>query len=230
MILGPWTGNVNDGKTVMSSGKSCTAITSRCRCINIRLLKDLCRGAIAFTATALTLATFLVTTLTLLACSASPQPETAKATVIGAQAAGDKANPMSLELLFRTSHCGTVDASQWISSEPAFARLYQSTRRAVISPSASQLPAVNFSRYGVLLLSMGQQRSGGYAIELAAKALQVENSVAVLRINWQEPRPGMMVTQALTRPCVFIKVPRGEFRTLRVLDQHDTLRAELTVN
>jgi hypothetical protein len=40
----------------------------------------------------------------------------------------------------------------------------------------------------------------------------------------------MMVIQVITHPCIFIKVPRGNYQTLRIVDQDNKVRAELAVN
>ena len=168
--------------------------------------------------------------LTVIACSANEQHSPNESTDQTPKPQSHNQASMPLEILHSTSQCGSVSENQWITSQEGFARLYQATRRTVISPTISQSPEVDFEKHGVLLLTMGQQRTGGYAIKLAGRELVMEGPVAVVRINWQEPRPGMMVTQALTNPCVFIKVPRGSYHTLRVVDQRNTVRAEFSVN
>jgi hypothetical protein len=137
---------------------------------------------------------------------------------------------MSLNVLHSSSQCGQVTDHQWINSQDDLDKAFRASRGAFMSPGASQSPTVDFDKYGVVLLTMGQQRTGGYAIKLTSDELAVEDSVATLRIQWQEPQPGMMVTQALTQPCVFIQVPRGSYQTLRAVDQNGKVRAELTAN
>ena len=98
----------------------------------------------------------------------------------------------------------------------------------IVSPSPQQTPIVDFTQNGVLLLSMGQQRTGGYAIRLIDEAMHVAGGSAEIKVRWQEPDPGMMVAQVITHPCVFIKVPRGEYRIVRAIDQNNKVRAEFT--
>lgn len=174
----------------------------------------------------------IITVMT--ACAASPDN--------GHNAASPKDPPMaldtnetmnqshSLEVVYSSTQCDQINENEWITSKAQLDKLLQATLGRMISPAPVPSPAVDFDHYGVLLLSMGQQRTGGYAIQLADNQLQMNDSVAIVRINWREPRPGMMVTQALTAPCLFIKVPRGEYHTLRAVDQRQTVRAELTVN
>ena len=137
---------------------------------------------------------------------------------------------MSLHVLHSSSQCGQISDHQWLNNQGDLDKTFRTSQGAFMSPGASQSPKVDFDKYGVALLTMGQQRTGGYAVKLADSKLVVEGSVATLHIQWQEPQPGMMVTQALTQPCVFIQVPRGSYQTLRVVDQHGNMRAELKVN
>ena len=135
---------------------------------------------------------------------------------------------IKLGILHQSSQCGPSLATQWISSQAQFEKLFKATQRMIVSPSPQQTPIVDFTQNGVLLLSMGQQRTGGYAIRLAREEMQIENESAVISVQWKEPDPGMMVAQVITYPCVFIKVPRGEYQIVRAVDQNNKVRVEFT--
>jgi hypothetical protein len=162
----------------------------------------------------------------LAACSANSQTGNASEP----QQAAESAMPLKIAVLHASSQCGPAATTQWIASQEQFAALFQAAQAQMISPAPPQPPAVDFSQYGVLLVSMGQQRSGGYAIKPAREELIITNGSAELAIHWQEPGPGMMVIQVITHPCIFIKVPRGNYQTLRIVDQDNKVRAELAVN
>ncbi|HEY5602571.1 MAG TPA: protease complex subunit PrcB family protein [Gammaproteobacteria bacterium] len=136
---------------------------------------------------------------------------------------------LTITVLHASSQCAPSVSTQWIASQAQFATLFQATQSHMISPAPPPAPAVDFSQFGVVLLSMGQQRSGGYAIKLAQEELSMHQDFAEIAVYWQEPQPGMMVTQAITHPCIFLRVPRGNYQRVRVVDQNNKLRAELTV-
>jgi len=136
-----------------------------------------------------------------------------------------------LETLHTSSQCGSSSVTtQWISSQQQLENLLQATQRMMISASPQQAPKVDFTQYGVLMVSMGQQRTGGYSIRLTREDLPINSGSAEVEVQWQEPESGMILTQAITHPCIFIKVPRGEYQLVRVVDQEKKLRAEISVN
>jgi hypothetical protein len=79
-------------------------------------------------------------------------------------------------------------------------------------------PAPDFEREAVLLVSMGQQRSAGYAVELARPVALVKDEVAGLQVNLRRPAPGAMTAQVLTSPCLVVKLPREGLAEVRVVD------------
>ena len=133
-----------------------------------------------------------------------------------------------MEILHQSSQCGPQLASQWISSQAQLEKLLSPMQRMKIPPPLQPAPTVDFAQYGVLFLSMGQQRTGGYAILLSDEQLRIESGKAQVNIRWQEPEPGMMVTQVITNPCMFIKVPRGKYQIVRAVDQDKKVRAEFS--
>ena len=97
--------------------------------------------------------------------------------------------------------------------------------------NAKGFPALKWdpAKEGVLRIRMGRRPTGGYALEPAAAIAQVVNKTALIRIKWREPKPGMMVTQAFTSPCLILKMPRQGLETIRVIDQQGKVRAEIPV-
>ena len=137
---------------------------------------------------------------------------------------------LTLQTLRSSSHCGPSLTSRWISSQQEFDKLLQATQPMLGSSSSQSTPAVDFSHYGVLLVSMGQQRTAGYSIRLIAEQeLQIASETAEVRVQWKQPQPGMMLAQVITHPCIFIQVPRGEYQLIRVIDEGKKVRGEINV-
>jgi hypothetical protein len=116
-----------------------------------------------------------------------------------------------------------AERAEWITRPGAFNRL-----QSRFSLPGHRPYSWNADVEGLLLIHMGTRPTGGYRIELAAPAAKVRNSVAVIDVNWREPDPGSMVTQAITAPCLLLKVPRQGIKRLVVKDQHRQVRFEVT--
>jgi len=75
-------------------------------------------------------------------------------------------------------------------------------------------------------LGMGRRSTGGYAVELVSKVPErVDDGIAVVRVEWTVPGAGDAVTQALTRPCVEVRVPAA-YAGVRFIDGDDIERGE----
>jgi len=151
---------------------------------------------------------------------------------------------LPVKVLYRAEHCGSIQRSQWISSQDEYAKMIKQLNQFI---NPVPLPAVEFDRVSLLLISMGQQHSGGYSLGLSEVPLTIEtlplepsskqplsneltspkDRRAVLNLEWREPQPGMITTQALTNPCLLIELPRGGFTTITVVDQNDRIRASM---
>jgi hypothetical protein len=160
----------------------------------------------------------------LFACTANSQSQDANKSEESA------AMSLKIETLYKSTQCGPSVPTQWIADQSQFEKLFQGSRQQMISPgSLAPTSSIDFSKYGVLLVSMGQQRTGGYSVELAREAMQVSDGVAQISVHWREPAPDMMLTQALTHPCIFLKVAQGDYNVVRVVDQENRVRAEITL-
>lgn len=73
--------------------------------------------------------------------------------------------------------------------------------------------SVDFSKYNVVAVSMGQQRSGGYSITI--KKVTVEGNTAQVLVKKTAPEPGAMVTMALTAPYCIAAIPKTETVTVK---------------
>jgi len=73
-----------------------------------------------------------------------------------------------------------------------------------------KIPEIDFTKEMVVLVTMGQKNTGGYAIDI----VQVEAADKRLKISVSRKSPprGAMVTQALTAPFHFVAVPKSDLR------------------
>lgn len=164
---------------------------------------------------------FYIVLLLMSACHADSSP-------ISIQPSSDTQN-LTLKTLHKSNICGGITKSQWLSNHNDYQAAFKTMSQQVISDSAARSDPVNFTENAVLLISMGQQRTGGYSIALLNQQLRIDNSTAVVEVRWQEPKPGMMLTQMLSNPCIFIEVPRGEYKTIEVRDQAQQIRASVAI-
>ena len=154
----------------------------------------------------------------------------AAAMLIGAAACTHTPPTQPLDVLHGTAQCDpAVEAAtvQWINDPKTLQSAYQRINQHRVG--APETPTVDFENSGIVLIEMGQQTTGGYGLDLLKPDMAIDGAVATIDVNWQTPAPGTIVTQALTSPCLMLVVPRGEYRTLRIVDQDGLTRFEITV-
>ncbi|HYG66627.1 MAG TPA: protease complex subunit PrcB family protein, partial [Anaeromyxobacteraceae bacterium] len=83
---------------------------------------------------------------------------------------------------------------------------------------ASEAPA-DFGREVVVVIGMGRRPTGGYAVELARPAAAVKDGIAAIQVAFRSPPPDAMTTQALTSPCLAVRLPREGVREVRIADE-----------
>ena len=133
-----------------------------------------------------------------------------------------------IDVLNQSAQCDPAVESataQWLDDPQALQSAYQRINRHRMG--TPETPTVDFETSGIVLIEMGQQTTGGYGLKLLKPEMMIDGMVAMIEINWQTPAPGAIVTQALTSPCLMLVVPRGDYRTLRVVDQDGLTRFEI---
>jgi hypothetical protein len=122
------------------------------------------------------------------------------------------------------SQCGSPDRPpgvEWITRSEQNETLRKSALKDLTSYTWD--PATE----GLLLIHMGTRPTGGYRLELGSPTAQVRSAAAVIRVNWLVPEPGGFVTQALTAPCLLLKIPKTDVEKIIVLDQDEKMRFEI---
>jgi hypothetical protein len=83
----------------------------------------------------------------------------------------------------------------------------------------------DFTRSLVLRVSMGQQPTAGARLAVQAVRLDTRMHQLIIDTTWAPPDPGRMHATVVTRPCVLLSVPKGDYRSVRVVDQEGRERA-----
>lgn len=82
-------------------------------------------------------------------------------------------------------------------------------------------PAVDFAQNMVVVLALGQKRTGGYAIRF--DSITHASDGAVVHYTVTSPGPGCMTTQMITSPVEAVSVPRVDgtvqFQKSEVIDR-----------
>lgn len=94
-------------------------------------------------------------------------------------------------------------------------RMFKGTR---IPGRESGLPEIDFAHEGVLMVWMGQQSTGGYALEGAADRAQIKHKTVCVPVRRIEPAKGAVVTQVITNPYLMIRLGKGDFDTITIVD------------
>jgi hypothetical protein len=166
--------------------------------------------------------------LTLPSCASPPEQSTSQ--------------PLPAEVLLKQAQCGATNPSPkaiWIdslqslegetggftlaetvTSQDSLAQLDFGTH----STLRAALNGVDFTQYGVLLISMGRQPTAGYGLDYEGGSAQLHGNTLEVRVSWQEPEPAYLTAQVLTSPCLLLKLPAVTFQKIRVLDQKGQIR------
>lgn len=134
--------------------------------------------------------------------------------------------PLPVELLQNRLRCGAdlgQPAVRWIDDGATLASRYQ----AIASTNGSDLqpPAIDFSRTGVLLITMGREPTTGYRLNfLKTDGARLRDGLLRVRLVWQRPPPDAREARVDTQPCLLLRVPAREFEQIRVIDQNGAVR------
>jgi PrcB C-terminal len=102
---------------------------------------------------------------------------------------------------------GLVESGEFVVRDPAtwedvWNRI--NMRRRPIPPT----PNVDFTERMILVVALGQQRSGGYRVTV--ESTRLEDRTIVVTSKREEPGAGCIVTSSLTQPLDIVIVPRHD--------------------
>lgn len=132
--------------------------------------------------------------------------------------------------IYADTHCDTQEsdlAVRWVDDPSTLRQVLAPGQRHVLGAGKPALPEVDFQRNMVLLVSMGQQPSAGYGFDVSRLSATVENHTAVVRLTPVAPPPGALTAQVMTHPCILIRVPRGDYSRIRVVDPNGEILGDV---
>jgi hypothetical protein len=68
--------------------------------------------------------------------------------------------------------------------------------------------AVDFKKSDVVVVYMGQKNTGGYSVTI--ESIRVDGNTTYLKKKETKPKPGGMVSMALTAPYVIVEIPKTD--------------------
>jgi hypothetical protein len=131
-----------------------------------------------------------------------------------------------VEALYDGSHCGPphrAAGAVWIDRPADLPPLLNHPSTARGFENIQWNPETE----GALWIYMGTQATGGFGLELASTTAIVQKAVATVQVQWRRPAPDRFVTQAITSPCLLLKLPKAGIDTIKIVDQTGSLRAQI---
>ncbi len=155
--------------------------------------------------------------------------------IIGACAHSSQTTPAQVSLTEIRSGQQMAEASKtpgcmWITTEDQLSGLMDRVGQGTkISAEPIALPGIDFAAYGVLAVWMGQMPTGGYALKLMAGTAETKNQTALVPVHWIEPKKGLLTTQIITHPYLMIRLAKGNYGSIAVIDQNGSVRMRVDV-
>jgi hypothetical protein len=139
---------------------------------------------------------------------------------------------LPIETIWSGSRCGCERRQprvRWLTNPDQLAKAVAAVKSTAPGTPVFSTP-MNWMRDGLVWIDMGLKPTGGYALSLAAPEAIVSAGVAVIKIRWRQPRPGGVVTQQLTSPCLLLRLAQDSFTTIQISDETGRIRAALDVS
>ena len=135
----------------------------------------------------------------------------------------DSTEPVQLQVVYRGSRCPAVEPGVEIIRETAaWAEWRRQRDRQYLSVSGGpddEATVVDFGRSTVIVISMGQQPTPGYAVEVLEDSAVLQGGSLNISSVWQRPAEGAILAQVLTSPCVAITVSTARYDTVKINNQ-----------
>lgn len=130
--------------------------------------------------------------------------------------ASDSESLPAVRVLHEAAFCagGEGRRAEWLADASAYQSLWQRTVARVPPEGA---PAVDFSRWSVLYLADAQRPSAGAGFRFVSWRFEPAAGDATLQVSL-EGAAGYQA-QVITRPCLFLALPRGAYHRVTVIDQ-----------
>jgi len=140
----------------------------------------------------------------------------------GSVGSGDVRQFLPVRVLYESAHCSAVAGVPGMVRITGEAQLQSTMAGPGLSRSSTPAvgsPEADFTSEEVILVNMGQKRTGGYRVALHREQAVVSERTARIALIWAEPGADDVVAQALTRPCIILALPKDEYSRIVIVDQ-----------
>ncbi len=138
---------------------------------------------------------------------------------------------LGVETLYASQQCGrnqTTPSATWIDNAQQLETSLKRIQGTILGGKPLSLPELDFQHDIALLIEMGQRPTLGYQISLAeTDELCITQGLAHLTLNWTQPSTDAMVAQMISSPCLLLKLERGNYRSIQILDRQNIIKIEV---
>ena len=151
---------------------------------------------------------------------------------VGSDSHSKERPTLKIRLLYKGDQCHLNRLNPhlvWIEDPDQFEKTYTRLTRHTIGAQQNLSSQIDFSREGILIVTMGQKPTGGYGLELKRESAVISDDTAVLTVSWIEPPKGAILPQIITSPCLAVILPKGPYSKIQLLDQDAHQRLKLHI-
>jgi hypothetical protein len=100
----------------------------------------------------------------------------------------------------------------------------------VSKPLKNDQPPIDFSNDVVVAILMEEKPTAGFGLSLEEKSAEIKDHAAIVQVSLKKPAPDTMLAQVMTRPCLLLKLSKGDYDTITIFSQHNELLATLSLH
>ena len=135
----------------------------------------------------------------------------------------DSTEPVQLQVVYRGNRCAAVRPGvEVIRDTDSWAEWRRQQDRQFFPADdgpGDEETAIDFDRSTVIVISMGQKPTPGYAIEVLTDSAMLQGGSLNISSIWRQPAEDAILAQVLTSPCVAIMVSTTRYDTVKINDQ-----------
>ena len=136
----------------------------------------------------------------------------------------DASERVPVQVVYRGSRCPAAQPGiQVIHDADCWAEWQRQRQQMFFSASnepEDEAANLDFGQVTVILISMGQKPTPGYAVEVPEGSAVLQGETLNISSVWRRPPEGAILPQVLTSPCVAITVPRAKYNTVKIENQY----------
>jgi hypothetical protein len=124
-------------------------------------------------------------------------------------------------------HIDQKSNATWIASSEDFKNVLSGFEKLQMSDKKMPLPNIDFSKFGVIFVAMGQKPTGGYSLSFDASLSSQAGNKATIGIRFNRPDQGAVLTQAITSPYIMLKLSKECCSKVIIIDEEKEILFEI---